>query len=90
VGQVTKIAAIKNEVEALCLRGELEERQIPHQIQSHYDFAYDGLFQFHSGWGHVEAPAEHRDEILQVLEAIRSAAEQSEDASPDDSSEDVG
>jgi hypothetical protein len=66
-----KIAAIRNEIEALCLRAELEERGIPHAMQSYYDSSFDGLFQFSAGWGHVEAPAERRDEILEILDAIR-------------------
>ncbi len=66
-----KIAAVRNEVEALLLKGELEQRGIPHAIQSYYDTALDGLFQFTSGWGHVEAPVERRDEILEILDAIR-------------------
>jgi len=66
-----KVAPIRNEVEALCLKAELQERGIPHAVQSYYDSSFDGLFQFTSGWGHVEAPAERRDEILEILEAIR-------------------
>ncbi|MBN2579559.1 MAG: hypothetical protein JXB10_11265 [Pirellulales bacterium] len=66
-----KIAALENDVEALCLKEELEERGIPHGIQSKYDLAYDGLFQFTSGWGHVEAPVERREEILGILGDIR-------------------
>ena len=66
-----KIAAVRNEIEALLLKGELEGRGIPHAMQSYYDSAYDGLFQFTSGWGHVEAPVERRDEILEILDAIR-------------------
>ena len=71
-----KIATIENQVEALCLRSELEERGIPHAIQSHYDTAYDGLFQFSAGWGHVEAPGERRDEILKILDALRQGGVQ--------------
>ena len=67
-----KIAAVKNEVEAMCLKGELESRGIPHVLQTYHDSAYDGLFQFFDGWGHVEAPAEHRDEILQILDDLRA------------------
>jgi hypothetical protein len=70
-GKFEKIAPLDNEIEALCLRGQLEERGIPHVIQSKYDLAYNGLFQFSGGWGHVEAPAEHRAEILEIIEAIR-------------------
>ena len=55
--RLEKIAVIRNEIEASCLQGELEQRGIPHLIQSYQDSAYDGLFQFHEGWGHVEAPA---------------------------------
>ncbi len=66
-----RIAAIENEVEALCVRGALEERGIPFGMRSYHDSAYDGLFQFSRGWGHVEARAEHRDEILKVIEAVR-------------------
>jgi hypothetical protein len=71
-----KIAEIGNEIEAMCLRGELEERGIPHAFHSHYDLAYDGLFQFSSGWGHVEAPSRYRDAILDVLSLIRQPARQ--------------
>jgi len=71
MGEFEKIAIVENEIEAISLRGELEERRIPHMMQSYYDSAYDGLFQFSSGWGHVEAPVEHRDEILAVLEELR-------------------
>jgi hypothetical protein len=66
-----KIATIRNEIEAMCLRSELEERSIPHAMQSYHDSAYDGLFQFAGGWGHVEAPLNHRDDILEILDAIR-------------------
>ncbi|MGD0655530.1 MAG: hypothetical protein ABSA16_14405 [Thermoguttaceae bacterium] len=75
-----KIATIRNEVEALCLRGELEERGIPHAMYSNYDSAYDGLFQFSAGWGRVEAPLQRRDEILEILDVIRrQSAEQNDE-----------
>lgn len=67
-----KIAAIKNEIEAMCLKGELESRGIPHLMRSYHDSAYNGLFQFlHGEWGHVEAPAERGNEIRQILDDIR-------------------
>ena len=55
-----KIAIIENEVEAICLRSELEERGIPHAVQSHHDSAYDGLFQFSAGWGDRDCAREVR------------------------------
>lgn len=69
-----KIAGIRNEVEAQCLQGELQERDIPHLLLSYQDTAYDGLFQFHGGWGHVEAPATCSAEILQILDDLRCEA----------------
>jgi len=71
MAQMEKIAWIENEVEALCLKGELEQRGIPCMMQSHHDLAYDGLFQSASCWGHVAAPAEHKNKILALLEALR-------------------
>ncbi len=74
-----KIATIRNEIEAMCLKSELEERGIPYAIQSYYDLAYDGLFQFTAGWGHVEAPPDRRDAILEILETIRQLSEPASD-----------
>ena len=82
-----KIAMIRNEIEALCLRGELEGCGIPYAIQSNYDLAYDGLFQFESGWGHVVGPLDRKDAILEILNEIRQSTEQNEDA---DKPEDQG
>ena len=76
-----KIATIRNEIEAMCLRGELEDHGIPHAMQSYHDSAYDGLFQFAVGWGHVEAPLNRKDEILEILDAIRrQSTEQNDEA----------
>jgi hypothetical protein len=51
-------------------------------MRSYHDSAYDGIFQTHAGWGHVEAPAANRDEILAVIEDIKCQA--SSDAAPQD------
>jgi len=90
MGPSEKIAAIKNEIEALCLKEELEGRGIPHIVHSNYDSSFDGLFQFSGGWGHVEAPAEYRDEILAVLEEIRQRAAEPSDAPEEDEQPESG
>jgi hypothetical protein len=74
--QFQKLAALDNEIEALCVRGELENRGIPFMMRSYHDLAYDGLFQFSGGWGHIEAPVQHRDEILEIVEAVRHQSAQ--------------
>ena len=40
---------------------------------SYHDTAYDGLFQGGRGWGHVEAPAEFREEILATIAGLNQA-----------------
>jgi hypothetical protein len=42
--------------------------------QSYHDSALDGIYQARAGWGHVEAPAAYRDEILAMIEDIRRQA----------------
>lgn len=69
-----RVAAIENEVEAGLLDSILNDRGIPHIMQSYYDAAYDGVFQVQRGWGCVQAPEAHREVILQILEDLRTAA----------------
>ncbi len=66
-----KIAVLENEIESLRLGSELGARGIPYALRSYHDTAYDGLFQLSSGWGHVEAPPEYKEEIMGILEIIR-------------------
>jgi len=74
MSRMEKIASLENQVEALCLEEELQESDIPYLMRSYYDSAYDGLFQYSAGWGHVEAPPERRDEVIQILQTIRLRA----------------
>ena len=64
-----KIATISNVIQAQILESVLTEHSIPHRIRSFHDTAYDGLFQFQKGWGELYAPAEMRDEILEIIES---------------------
>jgi hypothetical protein len=67
MNKAVKILSFSNEFEAKLLDQILIERAIPHIIRSYHDSAYDGLWQNQSGWGHIEAPEEYREEILQVF-----------------------
>jgi hypothetical protein len=62
-----KILTFNNEFEAMLLDGLLKEKEIPHIIRSYHDSAYDGLWQTQSSWGHLEAPEEYRDEIMEIF-----------------------
>ena len=66
MSNTVKILSFKNEIEAMLLDEILTDKQIPHLIRTYHDSAYDGLWQTQSAWGHVEAPEEFRDEILQT------------------------
>jgi hypothetical protein len=61
-----KILVFKNEIESILLDEILAEKKIPHIVRSYHDSALDGLWQTQSSWGHVEAPEEFREEILQI------------------------
>ncbi|MFP3959408.1 MAG: hypothetical protein ACLFUM_06100 [Spirochaetaceae bacterium] len=61
-----KILDLHNDAEARLLHAHLEERGIPHLVRSYHDPAYDGIFQVQFGWGHIEAPPEYRDAILEI------------------------
>ena len=61
-----KVLNFNNEFEAKLLDEILNEKNIPHLIRSYHDSAYDGLWQMQSGWGHLEAPEEYREELLLI------------------------
>lgn len=82
--KLEKIAVLDSEVQAELVDSVLEERDIPHLMQSYHDSAYDGVFQTHLGWGHVEAPVTFRDEVLAVIEEIKRQAS-SPSPTPDNS-----
>ena len=46
-----KVGILESGIEAQLLDSILDERNIPHHIQSYHDTAYDGLFQTQKGWG---------------------------------------
>ncbi len=73
IQQFEKIATIANLIEAQLVESILMENQIPFRIRSFHDTAYDGLFQFQKGWGELHAPVERRDEILEILDSIRTS-----------------
>lgn len=65
--RTVKILVFNNEIEAELLDGMLTERKIPHLIRSYHDSAMDGLWQTQSGWGHLEAQEEYKEEIIQIF-----------------------
>ena len=67
----TKVIVLENDIEANLLDSILNERQIPHIMQSYYDTAYDGLYQTQKGWGHVSAPVLYHEVIKEVVFDLR-------------------
>jgi len=64
--KLDKILVLNNEIEAKLLEEILQEKNIPHVFRSYHDSAYDGLWQTQSCWGHIEAPASYKEEILEI------------------------
>ena len=73
--ELEKIAVLENEVQAQLLDSILTEREIPHVMKSYHDSAYDGVFQGTRGWGHIEAPESHRQEILDILRDMNTPSD---------------
>lgn len=63
-----KVIILKNEVEASLIESILNERKIPYLIKSYHDSAYNGMFQFQKGWGHLKAPESYAEEIIAIYE----------------------
>ena len=68
--KAVRILILNNEIEAKLLEEILTEKKIPHLIRSYHDSVYDGLFQVQTGWGHLEAPASFREEIMKTYEEM--------------------
>jgi hypothetical protein len=73
MSKTEKIIVLKNEIEARLLDEILNEKNIPHILRSYHDSAYDGLWQYQDGWGHIEAPAEFKEEILEIYSEVSSS-----------------
>jgi hypothetical protein len=69
-----KVDILESEIEAQLLDSILNERSIPHRIQSYQDTAYNGLFQAQKGWGHVSCPRCWSEKIGAILSEIRKAS----------------
>ena len=82
--RLQRIAVLDNQIEAQLLDAELAQRDIPHLIISYDDSAWDGLFQFSHGWGHIEAPPEFKDQILEILNDLRQGSLRLAEDSPED------
>ncbi len=66
-----KIAVLDNEIEARLIESIMTERQIPHVLKSYHDEVYGSLFQLQKGWGSLQAPLSHKEEIMEIITEIR-------------------
>lgn len=64
--KLVKIISLSNQFEAMLLDELLEERKIPHIVKSYRDSALNGIWQTQSLWGHLDAPEEFKDEIMDI------------------------
>lgn len=80
MSEYKRVTLLDNQFEAQLLASVLNERGVPHLIRSYHDTAFDGLFQALKGWGYVSAPPERHQEILEIVDDIRSEGDEAEDA----------
>ncbi len=73
-----KVLLLNNEFEAKLLDEILIEKNIPHLIRSYHDSVYNGLWQMQSSWGHIEAPEEYREEILETFAQMSSESSENQ------------
>ena len=66
-----KVAVLESMIEAQLINSILNEQNIPHQIRSFHDTAYDGLFQVQKGWGELRSPTLYKQEILKIIDIVR-------------------
>jgi len=66
-----KVAVLESMIEAQLINSILNEQNIPHQIRSFHDTAYDGLFQVQKGWGELRSPTPYKQEILKIIAIVR-------------------
>jgi hypothetical protein len=65
-----KILVLNNEFEAGMLEEVLTDREIPHGIVTSDDTALGGIMEMEFGWGYLEAPAQHKEEIIKIFNEI--------------------
>lgn len=78
-----QIVVLDNEIEASIMEDVLKERNIPHIVQSYYVPGYDGVFQFHMGWGHIESEEKYKEEILEIYNDIKKQVRDKSDIEDD-------
>ncbi|MCD4819336.1 MAG: hypothetical protein K8S23_11660 [Candidatus Cloacimonetes bacterium] len=67
-----KVLKLKNEFEAEVLEGILKEKNIPFELICYHDSAFDGIFQYQQGWGHLETSDEFVEEIKGIYKDIQN------------------
>jgi hypothetical protein len=70
-----KVVTLENNHEADLMDAILNEKNIPHHIESYYDTAFDGLYQTQKGWGRVSAPQSYHKEIMEIISELREEVE---------------
>ena len=65
-----KILVLNNEFEAERLEEILLDKEIPHGIVPLDDSMFEGINQMEFGWGYLEAPLSHKDEIMAIYNEL--------------------
>jgi hypothetical protein len=70
-----RIIDLNNEFEAGLMEEILTDKKIPYGIVPSGDSALGGVWELENGWGYIEAPVEHREEIIQLYHEIADTSQ---------------
>jgi hypothetical protein len=68
-----ELILVRNSAEAALLDSLLTEEGIPHFLKAYEGPAFEGLSTYKDSWGHVDAPAQHKERIRELLRELREA-----------------
>ncbi len=74
-----ELILIRNAAEAALLGSLLREEGIPHFMKVYSGPAFEGLWTYKDSWGHVDAPADYRQRVRELLAEIRQSPEEEEE-----------
>jgi len=87
MSEYSRIAILETESEALYLEAELKKIGVPFRLKDYALPAMDGILKPQKGWGHIEAPAEYAEIIIDIISNSRESSTDDDIWDEDESAE---
>lgn len=72
MAEIEQITIIDSYAEALLVENQLKQEEIPFVMQGFNDPAFGSFWRKQEGWGIVLAPIEYREQVLEIVDGLRS------------------